>query len=441
MAGRLASVSARSHGAPIAASPDVLPRFGEIAGPLEQAAAAISRLDALLAGHPLTEAWIWRTRLEAVRRHAAADGRAIDPWRLAAVIEGVRFRMDRADAIIERGAIFEAARHALAVWSWLARPDEAQSRAIERAAAALSADKSRSPLLGAALAVRTWLDPRGRNMEGSERPALRAALARHWQHCGLMHIAAPLLTGARAFRGDAPRQTESWIAQFLAALAEEAQFGIGLLRSLEREWFAARSAVRGRRRDSHAAAAVDVMAASPVVSATSLAGTLHIAIKNAASLLDDFVARGIALEVTHRSKRRLFGLKHLAPLREEALPPRRARRRTGPTPGGETAVWPAALPDLEDRDACDAPPLPRQRALSPMDRQEFEFSGLDEWMREAEQVIRRSQAILDQFASPCSDAPDGRTIVAPHVEATADPQNSIRRRRTSRIITRATRIR
>jgi hypothetical protein len=71
------------------------------------------------------------------------------------------------------------------------------------------------------------------------------------------------------------------------------------------------------------AAAVDVMAASPIVSATSLAASLSMAVKNAAALLDAFVERGIAIEVTHRAKRRLYGLKHLAPLREEAAPPRR----------------------------------------------------------------------------------------------------------------------
>jgi hypothetical protein len=43
--------------------------------------------------------------------------------------------------------------------------------------------------------------------------------------------------------------------------------------------------------------------------------------KKAAALLDAFVERGIAIGVTHRAKRRLYGLKHLAPLREEAAPP------------------------------------------------------------------------------------------------------------------------
>ncbi len=39
------------------------------------------------------------------------------------------------------------------------------------------------------------------------------------------------------------------------------------------------------------------------------------AIKNAAALLDQFCAAGVAVEVTHRSKQRLFGLVGLALLR------------------------------------------------------------------------------------------------------------------------------
>jgi hypothetical protein len=138
-------------------------------------------------------------------------------------------------------------------------------------------------------------------------------------------LPTPLLTGAAAFRADAPRPVEAWSGAFLTALAEDAEAGFSLLRLLEYQWFAARLAIRDRRRDSHAAAAIDIMAAAPVVSATSLAAGLGIAVKTATALLDAFVARGIAIEVTHRSKRRLYGLKHLAPLRAEARPPRRPR--------------------------------------------------------------------------------------------------------------------
>ena len=134
-----ASGDAPAGGEPKGVSPGPLDQFAGLATALEHAAAAIARLDALSTGHRLLSAWLWRARLEAVRRHAACDGRAIDPWHLAAMIEGVRFRMDRAAAIIERGTIFEAARHAFQLWGWFARPDAAQMPAIERAVAALSA--------------------------------------------------------------------------------------------------------------------------------------------------------------------------------------------------------------------------------------------------------------------------------------------------------------
>jgi len=139
---------------------------------------------------------------------------------------------------------------------------------------------------------------------------------------------------------------------------------------------AARSIVRDRRRDSRAAAAVDIMAAAPVVSATSLAGSLGIAVKNAAALLEAFVARGIAIEVTHRSKRRLYGLKHLAPLREEAAPPRRPM--PGVVVGGRRAVRPARLVTAEYSDAHNAAALLADRpALSRSKRREFDFTDID----------------------------------------------------------------
>ena len=372
-------------------SSGALTRFTDIAGALEAASGAIARLDALLTGHPLEPAWLWRIRLEAVRRQAAVDGRVIDPWHLAAVIEGVRFRMDRAAAIIDRGAIFEAARHALGLWRWFARPSEAQTEAIGCAAATLPAAGQGSPLLGAALGVRAWLDRDG------ERPPLRAALALYWQRCGLLHLACPLLTGAKTLDSETPREIEAWTVRFLAALAEEAETGTGLLRLMEKEWFAARSAVRDRRRDSRAFVAVDIMAAAPVISATSLAGGLGIAVKNASALLEALVERGIAIEVTHRSKRRLYGLKDLAPLREEAAPPRRptsGRSRGRPPRGAPVPILLATY--SEARDAT--PPPANRLALSPLERKEFDFTDIDRWMQQADEAIRRTKAVLDRIA-------------------------------------------
>ena len=94
-----------------------------IVGAIERAAAAFARLDQALTRHPLQPAFLYRTRLEAVRRQAAVDGQAIDPWHLAAVLEGFRLRMDGALRIIDRGMVFEAARHALTLHQWLVAPD------------------------------------------------------------------------------------------------------------------------------------------------------------------------------------------------------------------------------------------------------------------------------------------------------------------------------
>ena len=150
--------------------------------------------------------------------------------------------------------------------------------------------------------------------------------------------------------------------------------------------------------DSRAATAVDIMAAAPLVSATSLAEGLGIAVKNTAALLDGFVARGIAIEVTHRAKRRLFGLKHLAPLREEAAPPRRpmpGRGRGRPPHGARAPVDRAQSSEARD----PAPPLTVGPALTPLEWEDFDFTDLDRWMREADHQIRRTKAVLDQLAA------------------------------------------
>ena len=305
-----------------------------VAAGLERAAGAIARLDSAVAHHPLAPAWAYRARLDAIRRQAAVDGQVIDPWHLAALIEGVRFRLGGSPAMIDRGAVFAAAQHAFGLYRWFVTPDQAQRAAIAEAAAHLEAvGDSHSPLLGAALGVHAWLD------RGGERPPVRAALAIYWPRRGVTALPCPLLTGASALRAEVPWARDLWIGDFLDALAEEAEDGIALIAALERQWFAARRAVARRRRNSRAAQAVDILAAAPLVSATSLGQALGMATKNATRLLEGFVVLGIASEVTHRSKRRLYGLKHLAPLRETAAPPRRplpGRRPGRPSAGAVT---------------------------------------------------------------------------------------------------------
>jgi hypothetical protein len=121
----------------------------------------MARLDQALAGCPLTPAFLYRARLDAVRRQAAADGQLIDPWHLAAVLEGLRLRMEGALRIIDRCLILDAAQHALQQHQWLAAPDPAQEGEIERAEAAVAAQAGQAPLLAAARGFHAWIDRGG----------------------------------------------------------------------------------------------------------------------------------------------------------------------------------------------------------------------------------------------------------------------------------------
>lgn len=289
----------------------------DVAAPIAHTATAIARLDQALGNHPLRHAFLCRTRLETVRRLAAVDGHFIDPWHLAAVLEGAKLRVvGHTHRIAGRGAIFEAARYALVQYQWLVHPDFGQEEAVRRAEAALAAQLPQSPtLLAAAYGMHAWID------SNAEQAPMRAAIVRFWTRRHLLHVPVPLI-GVAALQTDISWAICDWIPAFLRAVAGEAADGLDLLLTLERAWRAARGSVAARRRDSHAAAVVDLLAATPVLSATSLASGLGIAIKNAIRLLNELCAEGIAIEVTHRLRRRLFGLNGLAPLHEAAVPPR-----------------------------------------------------------------------------------------------------------------------
>ena len=116
------------------------------------------------------------------------------------------------------------------------------------------------------------------------------------------------------------------------------------------------------------------------------------AVKNATLLLDDFCAAGIAIEVTHRSKRRLFGLTGLAPLRDVVRPPYR------PEPGRGRG-----RPPLVAEDAITVPALP---PVPPLDRQPFDYSDLAHWMTQMDQTIRQARRTLGALTSPGSLPPE-----------------------------------
>jgi len=361
-------------------APRLAPVSATALGPLERAATAIARLDQALAGHPLRPAFLYRARLEAVRRQAAVDGLSIDPWHLAAVLEGLRLRMDGALRINDRGIILDAARHALGLHQWITAPDFDQEGEVQRAERVLALSGG-SVLLGAACGMQAWLN------QGGTRPPIRAALIRYWQHYRLLRAAVPL-TGPRALREDMPFEVEAWVPSFLDALADEAADGLQLLVDLERSWFAARAAAGGRRSTSRATAAIDLLAAAPLASATTLAAGLGMAVKSAIALLDSFAEAGIVVEVTCRSKRRLFGLAGLAPLRDEVAPPRR------PEPGRGRGRPPLNKPE----EALPILPLP-DRPLAPIERRAIDYSDLEHWMAHADHVIRETRRSLEALAA------------------------------------------
>jgi len=348
---------------------------------LPRAAGAIARLDQALTGHPLLPAFLYRTRLEAVRRQAAVDGQLIDPWHLAAFLEGLRLSMPDGLRIIERGVIVDAARSAFTLHQWITEPGFDEEDEVRAALKTLvSAPLPDAPLLAAALGAWEWLQNNG------TRPPLRSALIRFWVNNRLFKAPVPL-TGPRSLLAEAPTEKAAWLAAFLEALASEALDCHQLLIDLEREWFSARGSVAGRRSNSRAATAIDVLAAAPLLSATTLAKAIGMSIRSATDLLDEFVRDGVAVEVTHRAKRRLFALRGLTPLRDEIAPPRR------PLPGR-----PPGRPRLDrPEDLVADPVVSPAPVLSPVVRKAIDYSDLETWMAHADAVIRQTRRNLDQM--------------------------------------------
>jgi hypothetical protein len=173
---------------------------------------------------------------------------------------------------------------------------------------------------------------------------------------------------------------------FFGAIEHEAADALDLLTTMERAWFDACRGIAGRRKDSHDAAAVDVVAAAPMPSATTLARVLGIAVKNAIRILDMLVAANITTEVTLRAKRRLFSLQGLTPLRDVVQPPYR------PEPGRGRGRPP--ILSLDDV-AADPPSLP---PLTPIERRVFDYTFLEEAMAHLDAVVRASRYVVRSIA-------------------------------------------
>ncbi|WP_193540090.1 hypothetical protein [Rhodopila globiformis] len=122
-----------------------------------------------------------------------------------------------------------------------------------------------------------------------------------------------------------------------------------------------------------------------MLSATTLARILNIAVKSAIRILDELTAAGTAIEVTHCSKRRLFGLQGLAPLRRVVRPP----YRPDPARGSGRPRH-----DIEKAEVAP-PPLP---PLTPIERRDFDYTALEEAMAHLDVVVRVSRSALRSIA-------------------------------------------
>jgi hypothetical protein len=208
---------------------------------------------------------------------------------------------------------------------------------------------------------------------------------------GLLRVPVPL-TGTFALRAGAPETQAEWTVAFFEAIAEEAADYSEMLRALERGWLQARARIGRRRSNSRAEQAVDLLAAAPLLSATTLSRAIGMSNKCAGELLAQFCADGIVVEVTHRSARRLFGLEALAPLREAVRPPYRPDPNRGPGRPRETIV------EAESEAEKD---IPKPPSLSPLERRNFDYTALQEAMAHLDDVVRTARRTLQSPDLAC----------------------------------------
>src|ERR687898_824452 len=144
---------------------------GGIVSALENAAVAVGRLEAALAGNPLRRAWPFWSELDAARRHAEADGRKVDLFRLAAHLHGLPLRLGDSASAPERGGEIAGLNYAIELRSWMAAPDPEQARLRDIALDSLRDCGGGQPaLVATAQGMLTWLAGQG------SPPPSRAAL-------------------------------------------------------------------------------------------------------------------------------------------------------------------------------------------------------------------------------------------------------------------------
>ena len=219
----------------------------------------------------------------------------------------------------------------------MAAPDPEQVRLRDIALDSLRAEERGQPVLAAAArGMLDWLAGQG------SRPAIRTAVPLYLRDRGITIHALAAVTGGDALRAG-PDDPDGFTVRFLETVQREAADGRDLLLTMEREWREARSRVdhrAGARSNSRLPAAVDLLAASPLLSISALAEALGCSVEGASRMLDALVQLEVAAEVTGRTgrgARRLYGLKRLLPIRAETTA---VRRRTQGRAAGTAETGP-----------------------------------------------------------------------------------------------------
>src|SRR3954470_10148871 len=360
---------------------------GGIVSALEAAAVAVGRLDAALAGNPLRRAWTFWSELDAARRHAEADGRRVELFRLAAHLHGLPLRLGDTAAAPERGREIAGLNSAAELRSGMAPPDPEQQRLRDIALDSLRDCGSGQPaLVATAQGMLDWLAGQG------SRAAIRAAVPLYLRDRAITIHALAAVTGGDALRAG-PDDPDGFTVRFLEAVREEAAEGCGGLLTMEREWREARSRVdrrAGARSNSRLPAAVDLLATSPPLRISPLAAALGCSVAGASRMLDSLVQLEVAAEVTGRTgrgARRLYGLKRLLPIWAETTAVR--RRLRGGQRGRPKRVLTAPFAELAD-DPGAAGVTPEADPVEPtrLEAVNFDFDALDRLIAAADERTR-----------------------------------------------------
>jgi hypothetical protein len=279
----------------------------------------------------------------------------------------------------------------------MAAPDPEQVRLRDIALDSLRAqDRGQPALVATAQGMLDWLAGQG------SRPAIRTAVPLYLRDRGITIHALAAVTGGDALRAG-PDDPDGFTVRFLDAVQREAAEGRDLLLTMEREWREARSRVdrrAGARSNSRLPAAVDLLAASPLLSITALADALGCSVEGASRMLDSLVQLEVAAEVTGRTgrgARRLYGLKRLLPIRAETTAVQ--RRARGGQRGRPKRILTAPFAELAD-EAGAAGITPGAEPVEParLAAVNFDFDALDRLIAAADERTRGVRRLLDRIA-------------------------------------------